>query len=168
MKVSSPRFLALAILIVGAAVFAAGFVVSSQVCARHWASGMDDLEWLRAEFGLGPGELERVRVLHEGYRPVCQEMCDRIAAKKEELRKELEAGGGLSTAARTKLDEVALLRAQCQARMLEHFGAVAREMPAEQGRRYLATMRDLTLGFHEQVEASMTGGGGGGHHHGHE
>ena len=32
----------------------------------------------------------------------------------------------------------------------------ARAMPPEAGRRYLAEMQRLTLGFHEQIEQSMS------------
>jgi hypothetical protein len=46
--------------------------------------------------------------------------------------------------------------------MLDHFAAVSRAMPAEQGKRYLAEMQQLTLGAHEQTEHSMSGD------HGHE
>jgi hypothetical protein len=42
--------------------------------------------------------------------------------------------------------------------MLAHFFEVSRAMPAEQGRRYLAEMQRLTLGFHEQIENTMSGG----------
>src|ERR1039458_7466301 len=48
---------------------------------------------------------------------------------------------------RQKLAEVAALRAKCQANMLEHFYEVSQAMPPEQGRRYLAEMQCLTLGF---------------------
>jgi hypothetical protein len=38
-------------------------------------------------------------------------------------------------------------------------------MPPEAGRRYLAEMQRLTLGFHEQTESSMSGAAGHEHHH---
>jgi len=54
-----------------------------------------------------------------------------------------------------KLTELGELRAQCQAQMLQHFIAVSRAMPPEEGRRYLAEMERLTLGFHEEIEQTM-------------
>jgi hypothetical protein len=63
----------------------------------------------------------------------------------------------MTSEAQEKLAEVAALRAQCQANMLAHFYEVSRAMPAEQGRRYLAEMQRLTLGFHEQIENTMSG-----------
>jgi len=55
-----------------------------------------------------------------------------------------------------KLGEVAALRARCQAGMLRHFQEVSQAMPPEQGRRYLAEMQRLTLGFHDQFEQGMS------------
>ncbi len=40
--------------------------------------------------------------------------------------------------------------------MLAHFYEVSQAMPPEQGRRYLAEMQRLTLGFHEQIENTMS------------
>jgi hypothetical protein len=40
--------------------------------------------------------------------------------------------------------------------MLGHFYEVSQAMPPEQGRRYLAEMQRLTLGFHEQIENTMS------------
>jgi hypothetical protein len=40
--------------------------------------------------------------------------------------------------------------------MLQHFREVSQVMPPEQGRRYLAEMQRLTLGFHEQIERTMS------------
>ena len=71
----------------------------------------------------------------------------------------------LSPEAAQKLAEVAELRAQCQAQMLQHFIDVSRTMPPEQGRRYLAEMQRLTLGLHEQTEASMSASMDHEHHH---
>jgi len=63
------------------------------------------------------------------------------------------------------LIELGELRAQCQAQMLERFMEVSRAMPPEQGRRYLAEMKRLTLGFHDEIEQSMSESAGHEHHH---
>ncbi len=145
----------LAILLAGAAIVGLSSVVAKRICARQLVPPGDDLAWFRREFHLSDAELQRVRQLHEGYLPKCREMCDRIAAKKTELQAALEAGKGLTPEAEQKLAEVGALRAQCQAQMLRHFYEVSQAMPPEQGRRYLAEMQRLTLGFHEQFEKAM-------------
>ncbi len=83
-------------------------------------------------------------------------MCAKIAAKKGELESALGSGASLTAEAQAKLAELGELRAQCQMQMLRHFAAVSQAMPPEQGRRYLAEMQKLTLGFHEEIEQTMS------------
>jgi len=127
----------------------------------------DDLSWLRDEFHLSDTEMTRIRELHEGYLPQCAEMCAQIAARKSELESVLGSRTNLSAEAQAKLNEIAALRAQCQAQMLQHFVAVSQAMPSEQGARYLAEMKRLTLGTNELMESRMPGPGDHGHEHQH-
>jgi Heavy-metal resistance len=143
-------------LAVGAAVFAGSFFVSRQICEQQMVNPADDLNWLSSEFQLNADTMTRVRQLHEGYLPKCADMCARIAAKKSELESALAGSTNISSEAKQKLIELGELRAQCQAQMLQHFVEVSQAMPPEQGRRYLAEMQRLTLGFHEQIEQSMS------------
>lgn len=136
---------------------AAAFFGARSVCVSQAARGTDDLAWLRDEFHLSGAELQRVRQLHNSYLPKCHELCARIAVKNKELQAALAAGPGVSPEAARKLAEIGALRTQCQTQMLEHFYEVSQAMPAEQGRRYLAEMQRLTLGFHEQIEHQMSG-----------
>jgi hypothetical protein len=92
-------------------------------------------------------------------------MCAKIAAKKSELETVLNGTTNVNPVAQQKLAELAALRAQCQAQMLQHFIEVSQTMPPEPGRRYLAEMQRLTLGFHEQTEQSMSESAGHEHHH---
>ncbi|MCW5551465.1 MAG: periplasmic heavy metal sensor [Verrucomicrobiae bacterium] len=151
----SPAIL-LGLLAAGGALFAAAYFLAHQICARQINNPADDLDWLRQEFRLSETELARIRELHEGYLPLCAEMCRKIAVKKRELETVLEQTPNLVAAVESKLMELGELRAHCQARMLEHFLEVSRAMPPEQGRRYLTHMQRLTLGFHEQIEQSMS------------
>ena len=95
-------------------------------------------------------------ILPQPYLPKCHENCARIAAKKKELQAALDRAQGMTPEAQQQLAEVAALRAQCQANMLGHFYKVSQAMPPEQGRRYFAEMQRLTLGFHEQIENTMS------------
>jgi hypothetical protein len=159
-------FIVSGVALIGAILWFAAYAVSRHLCVSHFAKSTDDLDWLRQEFRLNQQELDRIRALHDGYLPKCREMCEHIAARKAELKAALGDGLTVSPAAEAKLAEVARLRAECQTQMLRHFAEVARAMPPEQGRRYLAEMQRLTLGFHEQVEQSMSGSASphGGHH----
>ena len=140
-------------LLVGGAVFGLSYWVAARVGLATQRHAADDLAWLGREFQLTDGELARIRVLHEGYLPNCQRMCVRIDAKDRELAELFQNSTNLSEAIERKLGETASLRAECQVQMLRHFQAVAGTMPAQQGRRYLAEMRRLTLGLPDRPEA---------------
>ena len=138
------------------ALFVGSYAIAQRICANHMSRPADDLDWLRQEFRLGDAEMTRVRELHEGYMPKCAEMCQQIAAKKRELESALGGATNFTAAAEQKLAELGALRAQCQTQMLRHFVEISQAMPPDQGRRYLAEMQRLTLGFHEQIEQSMS------------
>jgi hypothetical protein len=155
----------LAALVLGVALFGGSYAVSRRVCQNCMSKSVSDLDWLQKEFHLKDTEMARIEKLHEGYLPKCAEMCAKIAAKKLELETALNGTTNVNPVAQQKLAELAALRAQCQAQMLQHFTDVSQTMPPEQGRRYLAEMQRLTLGLHEQTESSMSGSAGHEHHH---
>ncbi len=159
-----PFFILLGVLAAGIAVFAGSFYLTRQVCVMQMCNPADDLDWLREEFHLNDAEMARIRLLHEGYMPKCAEMCKQIAVKKREVEEALTGTTNANPVFEQKLVELAELRAHCQAQMLQHFVEVSQAMPPEQGGRYLAEMRRLTLGFHEQIEQSMSEHAGHEHH----
>ena len=152
-------------LALGAAIFGGSYFISHRTTERCCTDPTDELSWLRTEFHLGDAEMARIRQLHEGYLPQCADMCAKIAAQKRELNSVLAGSTNITAEAQAKLKEIAELRAQCQAQMLQHFATVSQAMPPEQGQRYLAEMKRLTLGTHEQTEQSMSGNTGHEHHH---
>jgi hypothetical protein len=143
-------------LLAAAALFAGSYLMGRRVCQACVQPSADSLDWLRQEFQLSDADMAHVRELHNGYMPKCADMCAKIAAKKQELDAALAGATNVSPAAKQKLTELAVLRSQCQAQMLEHFVEVSRAMPPEQGRRYLAEMERLTIGSHEQTEQTMS------------
>jgi small-conductance mechanosensitive channel len=151
-------------LALGAVLFAGSYYASQRATVACCAKPADDLSWLQAEFHLSDAEMAHIRELHEGYLPKCADMCAKIATKKGELAAVLGTSTNINAEAQTKLNEIAALRAQCQAQMLQHFVSVSQAMPPEQGRRYLAEMKQLTLGTNELMEQSMSDHAG--HEHG--
>ena len=147
-------------LALGSAVFVGSYFASQRACMMCNAQPTDELAWLRIEFHLSDAEMARIRQLHEGYLPQCAEMCAKIAAKKSELESALGTGTNLTAEAQSKLSELAELRAQCQAQMLQHYITVSQTMPSDEGQRYLAEMKRITLGSHEQTEQTMSGNTG--------
>jgi hypothetical protein len=150
---------------VGATVFAGSFFVCRQICGRQMANPADDLTWLSSQFQLNAEAMSHIRDLHQGYLPKCADMCARIAAKKIELESLIAGSTNGDPVVEKKLIELGELRARCQAQMLEHFVAVSQAMPPEQGRRYLAQMQRLALGFHEQKAQTVSDHAGHEHQH---
>lgn len=151
-----PLLILLIAVLTGSALFGSSYFMSRHVCEACVAHSTDDLDWLRQEFHLGDAEMARMRALHDSYKPKCAEMCAQIAAKKLELNAALNGSTNITTVARQKLTELALLRAQCQAQMLEHFVEVSQSMPPDQGRRYLSEMERLVTDSHEENEQTMS------------
>ncbi len=155
MKQLGPLGSLLFALVLGSALFAVCYWMAS--CTRVAVAGRfgDDLAWLGREFHLTDVDVARLRPLHEGYQPKCEEMCARIATKNRELTDAVKRATNVSPEVELKLGEVAALRAECQLQMLRHFQQVARTMPDEQGARYLAAMQRLALGLHWAFEDLM-------------
>jgi DNA-binding transcriptional ArsR family regulator len=151
------RIAILLVLVAGIALIGgASYFVARSICASQMTRNMDDLSWLEVEFHLSDDQMARIRELHLGYLPKCREYCARIAEKKEELQRHLAQDSAVNPEAQRCMTDIASLRAQCQIQMLTYFDEVSRAMPPEQGRRYLAEMQRLTLGFHDQMEQNMT------------
>jgi hypothetical protein len=150
-------------LALGAAIFTGSYVTARHATVACCVRPADNLDWLRTEFHLGDADMARVRALHAGYLPQCAAMCARIAAKKAELDAVLDDHTNL-TAARVQMNELAALRAQCQAQMFQHFINVSQAMPPAEGQRYLAEMKRLTLGNGDPMEQMMSGDSGHEHH----
>jgi hypothetical protein len=104
-----------------------------------------ELLWLKKEFNLSDTEFKRISALHEAYMPHCAEMCRRIEGKNAEIKSLVLTATNANPEIQQKLKEGALLRAECQQMMLEHFFAVSRSMPPQQGQRYLAWVQGRTF-----------------------
>jgi hypothetical protein len=152
-------------LALGTVLFAGSYLTARHATVACCVKPADDLDWLRTEFHLTDAQMARVRELHENYKPICAKMCAKIAAKKADLDAALAASTNATPALQIKMNELAALRAQCQAQMLQNFVTVSQAMPPDQGPRYLAKMKELTLESHESMEQSMSGDTGHEHHH---
>lgn len=152
-----PLVILISALVLGAAIFAGAYFTAQRATVACCAKPTDDLSWLQDEFHLSAVEMTQVRALHEGYMPKCEAMCAKIAAKKLEIESSRGGSTNLTAEVQAKLAELKELRAQCQAQMVQHFVTVSQAMPPEQGQRYLAEMKRLTLGNHAQMEQSMSG-----------
>jgi len=103
------------------------------------------LLWLKSEFHLGDAEYERIRTLHEGYLPGCQERCGEIARANREFFALIQKNKSITPEVKAKLEEAARLRARCKELMLAHFYEVAAAMPPGAAGRYLEWVTRETL-----------------------
>ena len=106
------------------------------------ASDKPELAWLRDEFKLGDTEFKRVSELHSAYLPKCREMCLQIDAQNTQLQKLLGSVTNVTPEVERALAEASRLRGECQTMMLRHFFQVSQSMAPEQGRRYLAWVKE--------------------------
>lgn len=105
-------------------------------------SNEPELAWLRDEFKLTEAELKHISELHTEYLPQCREMCRQIDSQNVHLRTLLVNATNATPELEAALAESARLRSECQRMMLRHFFQVSQTMPPEQGRRYIAWVKE--------------------------
>ena len=114
--------------------------------SRHFErSEKPELRWLKEQFGLSEAEFSRICEMHQAYLAGCAERCRLIDEKNDRLKDLLSNTNRVTPEIEQALAESALLRAECQKKMLQHFYEVSRTMPPEQGKRYLAWIQEQTI-----------------------
>lgn len=128
-------------LVVVAAAYGCVYLACTSPARSLERSDRPELAWLKDEFKLSEPEFKRVSELHAAYLPQCREMCRKIDAQDAQLQKLLANATNPTPEIDAALAQAAQLRAQCQQMMLRHFFEVSQTMPPEQGRRYLAWVK---------------------------
>lgn len=132
--------------VLGAVLAYCVFYFCGTVRERHlMESEQPELAWLKSEFQVTDAEFKRISALHGEYLKDCEQMCARIAVKNRELKELLARTNVVTAEVEKNLSEAGQLRAQCQRNMLQHFMEVSKQMPPEQGRRYLVWVQEKTL-----------------------
>jgi len=129
-------------LVAAAAAYACVYLACTSSARSLQRSDKPELAWLKEEFHLSDAEFKRVSDLHVAYLPQCREMCQQIDAQNVQLKKLLAEAPNVTPQIDAALAESARLRTECQRMMLRHFFQVSQTMPQEQGRRYLAWVKD--------------------------
>ena len=91
---------------------------------------------------MSDAEFDGVSKLHAAYLPRCREMCLKIDAQNTQLQHLLANATNSTPEIERALAEAGRLRSECQTMMLRHFFQVSQTMPPEQGRRYLAWVKE--------------------------
>ena len=140
-----PTLILLAGLVAAVAAYCGIYYAGTANCCRMEQGHAPELAWLKQEFHLGDAEFTRISQMHEQYLAGCAERCHRIDLKNQALAQLLAATNNITPEIEKALAESALLRAECQKKMLQHFYDVSRTMPPEQGKRYLAWVQSKTV-----------------------
>ncbi|MDZ4742096.1 MAG: periplasmic heavy metal sensor [Verrucomicrobiota bacterium] len=129
------------LLAVGAGAYWLTYTVATKKKQSYMLStDQKTLAWLQKEYQLSPGQIEKVKTLHDDYQPVCIELCGKINESNELVKKMINRSDVLTPDLATALDENARIRTECHRNMLEHVYAVAAVMSPEQSKRYLLMM----------------------------
>jgi hypothetical protein len=140
-----PILILLAGLALAALAYCGVYYAGTASCCRMEQGKAPELTWLKQEFHLSDAEFKRVSEMHETYLSGCAERCRQIDQKNEEVARLLAATNNVTPEIEKALAESALLRADCQKKMLQHFYDISRTMPPEQGKRYLAWVQQQTV-----------------------
>jgi hypothetical protein len=106
---------------------------------------LPELAWLRTDLKLTDEQFSKVEKLHRDYRPVCSEMCRRIAESQATVAKLAKAQGSMSEDLVTAIENHGHLIAECKRSMLEHIYQTASLMNEKQARRYLEVSLPMAL-----------------------
>lgn len=107
----------------------------------------DELHWLQAEFHLDDRALDSVRGIHAAHLPRLQALAARLDEANRNLTVLLDRRGSVTSDVEESLRAVDVLRAECQARLLDYCHEVSRHLPGSEGRRYLIEMERVALGL---------------------
>lgn len=135
----------LAGVLLGAAGFTGVYYLGTSSCRELMSADQPELAWLRKEFKLSETEFARMSDLHAAYLPRCAARCSQIEQQNRKLEQLFGASPPAMAEIRNALLERARMRANCEAEMMEHFIQVSQQMPAEQGKRYLAWIGKQTF-----------------------
>jgi hypothetical protein len=129
-------------LLAAAAAYGGMYFVGTSSARRLKQSDKPELAWLKEEFKLSDTEFKRVSELHSAYLPQCRDRCREIDAQNVKLQTLLSGATNMTPEITAALAESSRLRSECQSMMLRHFFQVSQTMPPEEGRRYLAWVKE--------------------------
>ena len=129
-------------LLAAAAAYGCIYFVCTSPARSLQQSDKPELAWLKEEFKLSDAEFKRVSELHAAYLPQCRDRCREIDAQNVKLQTLVSGATNMTPAITVALTESSRLRSECQMMMLRHFFEVSQTMPPEQGRRYLAWVKE--------------------------
>ena len=101
--------------------------------------------WLCHEYSLSPAQAERMQSLEKEYGRRCGPYCDVMCEANATLESLALGSGSVTPELRAALRETDRIRTETRITMLEHFYAVAAELPPAQRRDYLIKVLPLVV-----------------------
>jgi hypothetical protein len=127
---------------------ALAIAVSGALLTHHLLKG-SPTSWLCNQYQLSPEKSGRIEALQKEYGSRCGPYCDRMCEANARLeRLSLDEGLGLRSitpALREAVAETDRIRTETRITMLEHFYAVAAELPPERRKEYLLKVLPLVI-----------------------
>ena len=118
-------------------------IAAQQVAERYFCSTPS--QWLCREYGLTPSQAERVRGLQAEYGSRCGPFCTQMCEANARLETVTLGSGSVTPEVRAAVTETDRIRSETRIVMLEHFYAVAAELPPEKRRNYLLKVLPLVI-----------------------
>ena len=116
--------------------------VGAALVTRHLLRGPSSA-WLCHQYGLSPQKVGTIEGLQQQYGSRCGPYCDQMCEANARLEQlSLEAGLSQQSITPAQTDHI---RTQTRIVMLEHFYAVAAELPPEKRRDYLLKVLPLVI-----------------------
>jgi hypothetical protein len=101
--------------------------------------------WLCREYGLSAAEEERFRDLERSYGSRCGPYCDAMCDANARLETLALGSGTITPEVRAAVAETDRIRTETRIAMLEHFYAVAAQLPPAKRRDYLLRVLPLVI-----------------------
>ena len=102
--------------------------------------GESGLQWLKQEFHLSDGQFKKIQGLHEAYAPECCAHCCELKAAERQLGTVLNVNTSITPEVDAAMERVDKAAGESRRAVLQHIYSVSREMPPEEGRRYVEMM----------------------------
>lgn len=118
--------------------------IGAAMLSRHYLQGPPSA-WLCSKFGLSQKQAERIDSLQSEYGSRCGPLCDRMCEANADLENLTLGSGSVTPGIRAAIAETDRIRTETRIAMLDHFYAVAAELPPERRKEYLLTVLPLVI-----------------------
>lgn len=118
--------------------------VGAWLAARHLLQA-PPTAWLCHEYGLSPGQACRVEQLQRDYGSRCGPFCKQMCEANARLETLALGSSKVTPALREAVAESDRIRTSTRIAMLEHFYAVAAELPPDRRHQYLLKVLPLVI-----------------------